>query len=387
MTDIDDLRERFMKTYDESKDQGELKEIMDDKFLKDEMQDLLTSVGVEVKSTWTKDELSEKMVSEDLYKKIEIEEEDIEKSSDVEAGEEKAFLDDILSPSKLLRSIALGDTTDMKKFWEDLQKEVEKGFKGFRISPQKYWEHVEEMWKERTRKLQKNIEELEDTNIPQEEVEKLNDLWQGFIKEMNLQLAEIPIELKLKKDNILDSIKDHSKKSRRVIANPSEDIKDLYPLWFDLVEDIREELEDARSFMEDREEMVYDTWDEFKEEFTDELTTMAVEYTSEMEEIEDMWSSISTDIEKRLTEGFEEHTYLYEAFWKEMGEDKPMMLKRFEELRAKIEKDYTSMIEKALDSVKEGYSEILAPHREEKEKEIKELKERIEELEEKLEEE
>ncbi len=384
MTDIDKLRKRFISTYDEEKEEDGLKEALDDEFLKDEMLELLKDAGVEAKSTWTKNELAEKIISEDIQEEIEADEEE---KSEVESGEEKGSMEDLFSPSKLLMTFTSGDTADMEEFWEDLQEEVEKGFKDFRISPQKYWEDVEEMWKERTRKFQKNIDALEDTNIPREEVEKLNELWKGFMKEMNLHLSEIPIELKLKKDNILDIIKDHSKKSRRMIANPNEDLKDLYPLWFDMVEEIREELEDARTFMEDREEMVYETWDEFKEEFTEELTAMAVEHAGEMEGMEEMWSSISEEIEERLAKGFEEHDHLYEAFWKEMGKEKPEMLKKFEELREKIEEDYTGMIEKALDSVKEGYQDMLAPTRKEKEEEIEELKERIEELEEKLEEE
>ncbi len=384
MTDIDKLRKRFISTYDEEKEEDGLKEALDDEFLKDEMLALLKDAGVEAKSTWTKNELAEKIISEDIQEEIEADEEE---KSEVESGEEKGSMEDLFSPSKLLMTFTSGDTADMEEFWEDLQEEVEKGFKDFRISPQKYWEDVEEMWKERTRKFQKNIDALEDTNIPREEVEKLNELWKGFMKEMNLHLSEIPIELKLKKDNILDIIKDHSKKSRRMIANPNEDLKDLYPLWFDMVEEIREELEDARTFMEDREEMVYETWDEFKEEFTEELTAMAVEHAGEMEGMEEMWSSISEEIEERLAKGFEEHDHLYEAFWKEMGKEKPEMLKKFEELREKIEEDYTGMIEKALDSVKEGYQDMLAPTRKEKEEEIEELKERIEELEEKLEEE
>jgi len=385
MAEIDDLRKRFIRTYDEEKKDEEIKDALDDEFLKDEMQELLKSVGVETDSTWTKDDLSDRMISKAFYEELKAEVEK-EQKSEVDSEEEDEYMEDIFSPSKLLRGFASGDAGDMEEFWESIQKEVQKGFKDFRLSPQKYWKDVEELWKERSRKFQKSIEALEDTKIPQEEVDELNELWKAFVKEMNLHLSEIPIELKLKKDNILDIIKDHSKKSRRMIANPNEDIKDLYPLWFDMIDEIKKELEETREFMEDREEMVYETWDEFKEDFTDQLTSMAVEYAAEMEDMEDTWSSISEDIEQRLAKGFEKHDHLYEAFWKTMGKEKPMMFKKFEELREKMEKDYTGMIEKALDSVKEGYEDMLAPGRKEKEKEIDELKERIEELEKKLEE-
>ncbi|MBS3815986.1 MAG: hypothetical protein KGY76_00285 [Candidatus Thermoplasmatota archaeon] len=381
MTDIDELKERFLDRYEEDKSKEELQNDIKDEFLKDEMVDLVESAGIEVKSGWTKDDLSEKMASGDFRENISA------KKKGTGGAEEKSSIKDMLSPSKLLMTFATGDSKDMENFWEELQKEVMKGFEDFEITPQRYWKDVEKEWKERSRKLQKKIEELAGEEIPEEDVDELMNLWKGFVKEMNLQLGEIPIELKLRKDNILNTIKKHTNKSKKMIANPEEDASELYTLWFDMLEEIREELEEARNFMEDREESIYELWEEFRKDFTEKLKDISTEYGGEeIENLEKFWDVLSEDFEAQLSEGFEEHDHLYEAFWKKMGKEKPKMLKKIEEFREETLEDYSGIVEKALDSFKETYEEMVVPSRKKKEEEIKELKDRIDELEQKLEE-
>ncbi|MEF8873397.1 MAG: hypothetical protein V5A88_01860 [Candidatus Thermoplasmatota archaeon] len=393
-TEIDKLRKRLMDTVEEEKDEDRLKEDFKDEFLKDEMFSLLKSADMEPNTNWTKDELAEEMMAEDFMEKVEEEYTPNEEEEEIELKGKKSkvpIMEDLFSPSKMFMNFRTGEYDSMEEFWEDLQESLKGGFDEFKMPPQKYWEEVEEEWKKKVRKLQKNIDELSDTEIPQEDLEELKQMWKDFVKEMNLHMGEIPIELQLRKKNVLEIIKEHSEESKEILSEKERDLKELYPLWFEMIESIKEELEEARDYMEDKEEEIYDEWDMFKDEFTMEVEDIAVEHAENMEDVDEMWSSLSESFEKKLAEGFGEHDHIYKAFWEEMGREKPIMFQKFEEFRENVEKDYSGMVEKALDSIREGYEEMISPVEKgtvkEKEEEIEELKERIEKLEKKLEEE
>ncbi len=394
-TEIDKLRKRLIETVDKDKEEGRLKEDLEDEFLKDEMVSLLKSGGIEPNKNWTKEELAEEMLSENFIEKIKEEftpNEEEKEEIKIKGKESKMpIIDEMFSPSKMFMDFRKGEYESIEKFWEDVQKSIKSGFAEFKMPPQKYWENVEEQWKKKVRKLQKKIDALSETEIPQEELEELNQMWKGFTKEINLHVGEIPIELQLRKKKVLDIIKEHSEESKEIISEKERDIKELFPLWFDMIEMIREELEEARDYMEDKEEEIYDEWEEFNDEFTLKVEAMAVEHAENMEDVNEIWSSLSENFEKKLAEGFAEHDHIYKAFWEEMGREKPIMFKKFEEFRKKIEKDYSGMVENALESIKSGYEEMISPVEteavKEKEEEIEELKKRIEKLEKKLEEE
>lgn len=390
--EIDNLRKKFLDAVEDEEEDEKLIKDLEDEFLKDEMIALLKCADIEVKKNWTKYDIAEKMLSKDFKEKIKENFSPPEEEEDIEIKKRKdkiPLLDDFFSPSKLFMNFSKGEYDSIEGFWEDLQKEIKGGFEEFKFPPKRYWERVEKDWKKRVRKIEKNLEELSDTEIPSEELDELTDLWKGFVKEMNLLLGEIPIELQLRKNKVLEIIKDHSEESKEIISEKERDLKELYPLWFDMLEKTRGELEEARNYMENKEEEIYDHWEEFKEEFTLKMEKMAVEHADKMEDVERLWSSLSENFEKKLAEGFAEHDHLYKAFWEEMGREKPLVLKKFEEVREKIEKDYSQVVEQALESIKKGYEEMVSPAEEEigKEEEIAELKKRIEELEEKLEEE
>ncbi|MFP4609197.1 MAG: hypothetical protein ACLFNY_06415 [Candidatus Aenigmatarchaeota archaeon] len=384
-TEIDKLREKFLEIVQEDEEKEQLKENLKDEFLKDEMVALLKSADVEPDKNLTKDDLSDEMLSEEFISKVEKEFSPPEEKEEITIKRKKgAIMDELLSPSRLFMKFRTGEYGTMEEFWEDLQKRIKSGFKDFKMPPQEYWETVEKEWKKKVQKIQKNINQLSETEIPQEDLEELNRLWKEFVKEMNLHLGEIPIELQLRKNKVIEIIKDHSQESKELIAE--KDFKELYPLWFDMLEEVREELEEARDYMEDKEEDIYDEWEDFRDEFTMEIEAMAVEHADQMEDVDELWSSLSENFEEKLAKGFEEHDHIYRAFWQEVGREKPMMLKKFKEIREKVEKDYSNVVEDALESIKKGYEEMMAPVEREKDEEIDELKERIEELEKKLEE-
>ncbi len=390
-TELDKLRERFLDIAEDGEEKKNLEDDLRDEFLKDEMVALLESAGIETKANWTKDELSEKMLSDSFIERVV---EDFTPPDDkVRASVKRkkmglSFFEDMLSPSKLLMNFKSGEYGGIEEFWEDLQKELRSGFGEFKLPPQKYWESVEKEWKEKVRKIQHNINELSETEIPQEEIEELNKLWKDFVKEMSLHLGEIPIELQLRKKKVFGMIQEHTDESKEIISKREKNLKELYPLWFDMVEDIRQELEDTRNYMEDKEEMIYDQWEEFKGEFTTKVEALAVENADKMEKVDKLWSSLSKNFEKSLAKGFEKDHHLHEAFWEELGREKPLMFNRFEKIRKKLQDDYYQMAEQTIESLKQGYEEMttLEEKDEEKDKEIAELKKRIEELEKKLEE-
>ncbi len=386
MADKDNLFERYLETRKKTEDEEELIERLNVEFLKDEMEDLLEEVGVEVKSSWTKDEIAEHMISDEFFEKVKEEAGSGEESGAEEVevkftGEEKG--ESLFSAEKLLKGFDMASTRHIQKFWEDLQKEVDKGMKDFKISPETYWKEVEKLWKERSSEIQKSIERLAATEIPEEDLDDLKEEWQDFTKDMSYHLKEIPIAIELRKNAISDIIESHSDKSKKIIEDPDKKMRDLYPLWFDMVNEVREELEEGRNELEDMEEELYETWDEFSDNITEKMKELAEEHSEEGGEMLEQWSEISEEVDEKLSKVPEKHDDIYKEFWKNLGSKKPMLSKRIEEL---TKRDYEDMIGDFFKPMRDTFEKMIGTT-ERKEEEIDELKERIAELEKKLEEE
>jgi len=274
-------------------------------------------------------------------------------------------------------------TKYIKKFWKDMQDEVDKNLGDFRISPEKYLMEVEKMWEEQSQIIKKNIERLARTELPDEDVDRLKKVWNEFSEEMSFHLQEIPIEIELRRESIKDIMEEHTKKSREIIGDTERKMSDLYPLWFDMVNEIRDQLEEGRSRLEDKEEELYDTWDKFSEELTEELTEMAEE-NPKAERFLEKWELISGKLDKKISKMPEKHDHIYRDFWKSLGREKPRFARKIEELTEMTEIDYMDRIEKALEPIRTTYEKMVESKQ--KDKKIEALEDRIAELEKKLEE-
>ncbi len=394
---MDELIQRYLETRDRTEEKEELIERLKVEFLKDEMEDLFEKLGVEVKTSWTKDEIAEQMVSDEFFKKVQkegdVEEEGSEEISEEESEGEEVEVnvteeesEDLFSPDKLLKGFDMASSRHIQKFWEDLQKEVEKGMKDFKISPETYWKEVEKLWEKRSLEIQKGIERLAGTEIPEEDLDDLKEEWQDFTKDMSYHLKEIPIAIELRKNAISDIIERHTDESREIIDDSDKKMRDLYPLWFDMVNQVRDELEEGRNELEDMEEELYDTWDKFSNNITEKMKELAKEHSEKGGEILEQWNAISEEIDDKLSKIPEKHDHIYKEFWKNLGSKKPMLAQKIEEFTTR---DYEDMIGDFFKPMKETFEKMIGPTETtgSKEKEIEELKERIAELEEKLEEE
>jgi len=379
MDEVEELYERYLEVYDEEEEDDKLMEEFKNEFLRDEMEELLESLDIEIESDWIKDDMAYKMLSTDFYERVkEIVGETPEEGEKVEVKTEKGF-----TPTKVFGDFGIGTPSYIKKFWKEMQKEVDKNLSDLKISPEKYWIEIEKMWEEQSEVVKKNIEMLAKRELPEEDVEKLMSEWEDFTEEMNFHLREIPLEIELRRESISDIIEEHTEKSREIMADPEKKLRDLYPLWFDLVKEVREELEDARNRLEDKEEALSDTWDEFSESITKELRELAEEH-DEAKKLFEKWDLISDKLDKKMAKIPEKHDDIYKEFWESLGRKRPGLAKKIEEFTELTEKEYMDRIENILEPIRSTYEKMIKP-KDEKE-EIKELKDRIAELEKKLEE-
>lgn len=374
MTDIEELYERYVKIYEEA---DELKEELKEGFLKDEMEELFNSLDIDYLTTWTKEDMVDEFISHDFYSKIKDELEEKHKV-DIKfvKKEEPGF-----SPSKILEALYMEESHYIKKFWENLQKEIDKGLKIFESSPKKHWEELESEWKERSEKLRKNIEGLSETKIPQKEVDQLTQEWKEAMEEMNEHLKSIPKEVEERKTNIMKILKDYAQRSKNIIGDPGEKLRKLYPLWFDMVKEVREELETGRDNIEKEEEELRKTWDKLSKDITQQLNKIKKNYDKALGEVPRMWRSLSNDIDRRMKELPERYLDVYESIWMDLGRKKPSVTKKLKELKERAE-EYQPIVDSVLESAKTTYKKLTKTESEE----IEELKRRIEELEKKLEE-
>jgi len=382
MDGTNELYERYLEVYDEEEEDDKLMKKFKDEFLREEMEQILESFDIELKSDWVKDDMAYEMISTDLYKKVE---EAVTESSEEEEETVETEFEEDLTPTKLFGDFNIGAPNYIKKFWKEMQKEVDKNLKDFKISPEKYWLEIEKMWEEQSEVVKKNIEMLAKTKLPEEDVEKLKNEWEAFTEEMNFHLKEIPLEIELKRESISDIIEEHTKESREIMADPGRKISDLYSLWFDMVKEVREELEEGRNRLEDKEEELSDTWDEFSESISHELRELAEDH-DEAKKLLDKWDLISDKLDKKMVKIPEKHDDIYKEFWESLGRKKPKLAKKIEEFTELTEKDYMNRIEKVLEPIRSTYEKMTKPKEKDEKEEIKELKERITELEKKLEE-
>ncbi len=382
MDEAKELYERYLEVYDKEEDKDEIREILKDEFLKDEMEDLLASLDIEIQTGWTKDDMADQMLSVDFYEVVKGR---LGKYGEEKEESEPEVKEEKFEPSKFFEGFTSEGPRYIKKFWEDMQKEVDKNLPGFKISPEKYWLEIEELWEEQSQVIKKNIERLARTELPDEDVDRLKAEWNKFSEEMNFHLKEIPLEIELRRETLNEIIEEHTEESRKIIADTDRKIRELYPLWFDMIKDIREELEEGRSSLEDKEEQLYDTWDEFSGTISEELKKMAEENET-AENLLKKWSMISDRIDEKISKVPEKHDDIYRDFWENLGKEKPKLAKKIEELSEFTERDYMESIENLLEPIRSTYEKMIKPKETEKDKKISDLESRIAELEEKLEE-
>ncbi|MFW5946158.1 MAG: hypothetical protein ACOCSJ_03040 [Candidatus Natronoplasma sp.] len=382
MDRTNELYERYLEVYDEDEEDDKLMEKFKDEFLRDEMEDILESFEIELNSNWVKDDMASQMLSTELYKRVKdaVAESSEEEDETVETGSKEPS-----TSAKLFGDFDIGAPSYIKKFWKEMQKEVDKNLKDIKISPEKYWLEIEKMWEEQSEVIKKNIEMLAKTKLPEEDVENLKSEWEDFTEEMNFHLKEIPLEIELKRESISDIIEEHTKESRKIMADPERKIRDLYPLWFDMIKEVREELEEGRNRLEDKEEELSDTWDEFSESITHELRELAEDH-DEAKKLLDKWDLISDKLDKKMVKIPEKHDDIYKEFWESLGRKKPKLAKKIEEFTEITEKDYMDRIENVLEPIRSTYEKMMKPKEKDEKEEIEELKERISELEKRLEE-
>ncbi|MGM0406326.1 MAG: hypothetical protein ACQEQM_09335 [Thermoplasmatota archaeon] len=364
-----ELHERYMKIYEDSED---IIEDLKKEFTKEEMKEIFEDLNFDFKDSQTKDVIAERMQDVKFYEAVKEQEGEI--TIKVSKGKEEKK-EKLISTLNILENLIQEESQNIQKFWKGLKKEADKGLKDIKSTHKKHWDDIEDKWGIKSDRFQK---ELDETGIPKEELEELEQRWGKLLKEMNSGLKDIRGEMKMKREDIKEIIYEYIGDSQRIIQDEKKDMRDLYPLWFDMIKDIRDEVEKSKDVLKVEEAELLETWEELSTKIRKEVKDLADEHQEEADELFKIWISISEDMEKMLDQIPDKYYDMYSDFWKKTRIKRPDIKEKI----MSLSDEYSELMKDPLKSIRSTYKKILGPSKDE----IEELKERIAELEEKLEE-
>lgn len=371
-----ELYERYVKIYESSED---IKSDLKEEFTRDEMQEIFEDLDFEFKGSQNKDQISERMADEKFYEAVKDKSDEEEITIKVKKGEEDTK-EKLISTLNILQDLLQDESVTIKKFWKNLKKEADKGLEDVKSASRKHWDKIDEKWDLKSDRFQKHLDELEKSDIPDEELEELEERWGKITTQLDKRITDIREEMKGKKEDVKEIIYEYIGESQAIIEDDEKDMGDLYPLWFDMVKDIRDELEVSRDALEEKEIELIKTWDELSTDLRKELKKLAKEHEEEMEELFKIWISISEDVDKLLEQLPDKYYDIYGELWKGLRKKRPEIKFRLKELS----EEYSELIKDPMKSIKTTYKKFT---KRSKDEEIQELKKRIAKLEEKLDEE
>ncbi len=364
-----ELYERYMKVYEDSED---IIEDLKKEFTKDEMKEIFDDLDFEFKDPQTKDVIAERMADEKFYEAVKKDEGEItiKFSKGKEETKEK-----LISTMNILEKLIQEESQNIQKFWKGLKKEADKGLKDIKSTHKKHWDEIENKWGIKSDKFQKKLDE---TGIPKEEVEELEEKWEQLLNEMNSGIKDIRGEMKRKREDIKEIIYEYIGESQRIIQDDEKDMRDLYPLWFDMIKDIRDEVEKSKDVLKVEEAELLETWEELSTKVRKEVKDLAEEHQEEADELLKIWISISGNMDKMLDQIPDKYYDMYSDFWKKTRIKRPDIKEKI----IGLSEEYSELMKDPLKPIRSTYEKILRPSKDE----IEELKDRIAKLEEKLEE-
>lgn len=368
-----ELYERYIKIYESSED---IIKDLQDELTKDEMKEIFEDLDFEFKDSQNKDKIAERMADEKFYEAVKEKSEEGEITIKVSKGKEEQTKEKLVSTYHILEELFQEESYNILKFWQNLKTDMDKGFKDIKSTHKKHMEEIQEKWGIKSDEFQK---ELDETDIPKEDLEELERRWEELLVEINESLKVIKTEIKSKKEDIKEIIYEYIGDSQRIIQDEDKDMKDLYPLWFDMIKDVREEVEKSKETIEMEEIKMLGTWDELSTTIHKELKNLAEEHQEEAGQLMEIWVSISEDMDKLLEQIPDKYYDIYGEFWKKVRIKKPDIKDKIKQLS----KDYSELMKDPLKPIRATYKKLAKPSKEE---EIQELKERIAKLEKKLEE-
>ncbi|MFW6142272.1 MAG: hypothetical protein ACOC53_06915 [Candidatus Saliniplasma sp.] len=371
-----ELYERYVKIYENSED---IKSDLKEEFTRDEMQEIFVDLDFEFKGLQNKDQISKRMADEKFYEAVKEKSGEREITIKVKKGEEDTK-EKLISTLNILQDLLQDESVTIKKFWKNLKKEADKGLEDVKSTSRKHWDKIDEKWDLKSDRFQKHLDELEKSDIPDEELEKLEERWGKLTTQLDKRIKDIREEMKGKKEDVKEIIYEYIGESQAIIEDDEKDMGDLYPLWFDMVKDIRNELEVSRDALEKKEIELIKTWDGLSTDLRKELKNLAKEHEEEMEELFKIWISISEDVDKLLEQLPDKYYDIYGELWKGFRKKRPEIKLKLKELS----EEYSELIKDPMKSIKTTYKKFTKTSKDE---EIQELKKRIAKLEKKLDEE
>ncbi|MFO7791353.1 MAG: hypothetical protein R6W73_00020 [Candidatus Saliniplasma sp.] len=377
---MNELYERYMEVHENAEDE-ELISDLKNEFTKEEMKEIFEDLEFEFKESQNKDKIAERMADKKFYEAVTEKEEEgditIKVSKDKsEEKSEEGTKEKMVSTFNILEDLFQEESYNILKFWQNLKKEMDKGLEDIKNTHKKHMDKIGKRWDIKSDIFQ---EELEKTEIPKEDLVELEKKWKELHVEMSESLKEIRDEMKSKKADIKEIIYEYIGDSQRIIEDEEMEMRDLYPLWFDMIKDVREELETSKETLEIEEIKLLETWDELSTKIRKEVKDLAEEHQEEAGDLLKIWMSISEDMDKLLEQIPDKYYDIYGEFWKGFRIKRPDLKYKLMQLT----EEYSDLMKDPLKSIKSTYEKLTKSS---KEDEVEQLKERIARLEKKLEE-
>lgn len=375
---------------DHPENREELKEHLLDSMLKKEMVQFAEDQKLDVNPNWTKDKIADEMVDPNLQNKL-LEEVPIERPEKGETEEFGRLAPESFTPGKreALRPFTQMFTEPLTRtydssseMWKALTADVDENIRKFTDRYTGYWEDLESVWSDRAKEFQENINQLRESQVDVEDYKELSVVWRNFYNKMSARFLRISNSVKKRQGSLREKIDEYNERAQEVVEEGEPDMTELYGLWFDMANDIREEMFKIREDIETGQEELNETWTRFSKKTVEMLENMQDMRNEQVKNLFTAWKQNFEFMNDTLERGFEDYRKTLETFWESPRE-------RITEIMMETTKDlkdnYAALLENSINMMNRNYKNMFkrtVPNV--NTDELKDLKRRISNLEDKI---
>ncbi len=394
-----DVRAKYVKTYEKTGDPQECKDKLCENFLKDEMLTLAESNGLEVNKNQTKKEIAEKLIDTEVYEEIlggldkPKEKSKEKKETRHEIRHEPPGFHDLLNPlSEMISGSTLAGSKRLNELWLNSIEDIEDNLDDIVEHHMDHWKDIEKEWESRAKEFQDEVNELRESSaLPQEKTKELSVIWRNVFNKMSARVKRLSRRTKERQDVFYDMVDKHVERARDTLEK-SHDEKTvpakILALSSDFTKDLRREMkETVDAYQTDHREMV-EIWENFAGKTENIIQELREDQEENIGDLYDIWNSNMEFVGDNIKTSSENYIELYESMVTDIEDQGRNITKTLFDISEKLEENYYDMLESYTKTLEDGYGDMFSmlslygdgP------KDINALKERGERLEEKLEE-
>lgn len=395
MTDMKELRERYLEVFENIDDETERKKQVVECMLKNELLGFAQEHGIPVENRWTKGRIAEELINPDIYNKI-VGMKDSEENTEKEDHKDvkKDERSETEEPGKKYPSFQMFPSMtrygNLWDSWQSLSRGVEDNLKRYTGRCTEHWERLEDEWVSRAKEFQKEIDGLGEEGIPPEDYKDMSVLWRNFLNKMTARFFRISSDLRERDDHLTNIINRYDEAVRDIFSEDEfkmENMGRLYSLSLDMTREIRDQIEKTGRDITDDFFHMSTTWEKFSIKTVNMLNELRKHQGRQTDGLYGSWNAIFKEINSQISGGIKQSRGWYDDIWKTVGEQGSTFLGSMGDVFKEVESNYTRLLRDSLDFMQSGHSRMINPDQHPAggaDDELENIRKRIEELEKKL---